>query len=332
MIYDIHAHIVGLKSGEGGNYLCPPERMNLIVRIMLNRMLGRIHAGPGESPSDGLEEMLKRWVAESRVDRVVLLALDGVYEKNGAQDLEHTQVIVGNDYVADFVAGNPKLLLGGSVHPYRKDALEELDRVVRRGACLIKWLPSAQNIAPDDPRCIPFYERLAYHKIPLLTHTGVEHTLAKFSDALNDPQRLVPALRCGVTVIAAHCGTRMYLYERSRFGEWARLALEYPNLYGDISAFGLPLHGHALRRILNEPDLVAKVLYGSDFPISAMPLWHVFRLGWRKAWELYRIENPFEKALMFIKESGAPDEVFYRAGSLLKLPAQTPADAGGGAR
>lgn len=325
MIYDIHAHIIGLKSGEGGNYLCPPSQMNLILRILLRRMLARMESTAGESTGDGIETTLRQWIGESQVDRVVLLALDGVYRQDGAPDWDNTQIIVGNDYVADFAGRDPKLLFGASVHPYRKDALEELDRVVARGACLIKWLPSAQGIAPDDPRCTAFYERMAYHKIPLLTHTGVEHTLAKFSDALNDPKRLVPALRRGVNVIAAHCGTRMYLYERSRFGQWARLALEYPNLYGDISAFGLPLHGWALRRILKDSELCAKVLYGSDFPISAMPLWHVFRLGWRKAVALHRLQNPIEKALRFIKETGLPDAVFSRAGSLLKLPAPTPA-------
>jgi len=118
-----------------------------------------------------------------------------------------------------------------------EQALEELRRVAARGACLVKWLPSAQNIRPDDPRCFPFYEALAALGMPLLSHTGCEHTLAAYPDAFNAPLRLVPALERGVTVIAAHCGTRLFLHERSWFGQWRELALRHPNLYGDLAAF-----------------------------------------------------------------------------------------------
>lgn len=329
MIYDIHAHIIGLKSGQSGNYLCPPERMNWVLRIVLRNVLSRLPLAEGASADERLQKLILKWVNESQVDRVVLLALDGVYRRDGAPDLEQTQFIVSNDYVADFVVGQPKLLFGASINPYRKDALEELDRVVARGACLIKWLPSAQGIAPDDPQCTAFYERMAYHQIPLLTHTGVEHTLAKFSDALNDPVRLVPALRRGVTVIAAHCGTRIYLYERSRFGQWAKLAREYPNFYGDLSAFGLPLHGRALRRVLDDSVLLSKVLYGSDCPIRPLPLWYVMWFGWRRANELRTISNPLDKTYLMMKELGVPEQVFSRAESLLKLPAEISTDVGG---
>lgn len=332
MIYDIHTHIIGLESGRAGNYLCPTQRMNMALRIVLGNVLRRLPRLPGASDDERLQRLILDWVNESWVDRVVLLALDGVYRRDGTPDLEQTQFIVSNDYVADFAAGQPKLLFGASIHPWRKDALEELDRVVERGACLIKWLPSTQNIAPDDPLCNAFYERMAQHRIPLLCHTGVEHTLAKFSDALNDPWRLEPALRRGVNVIAAHCGTRIFLYERSRFGQWAKLAREYPNCYGDLSAFGLPLHGRELRRILDDPVLLSKTLYGSDCPIPPQPLWYVMRLGWRRAQELRAIANPLEKAHLTMRALGVPQEVFSRAEDLLKLPAGSAPMAGGGGK
>ncbi|HPS01892.1 MAG TPA: amidohydrolase family protein, partial [Candidatus Sumerlaeota bacterium] len=239
---------------------------------------------------------------------------------DGSLDLENTRIMTGNNYVAGFVDGNSRLLFGASVHPYRKDAIDELDRVVACGACLIKWIPSAQNIVPDDSRCYAFYERMRYHGIPLLTHTGVEHTLPMYDNRLNDPERLIPALRQGVTVIAAHCGTRLYLHERCRFGQWANLAKEYPNFYGDLSAFGLPLHGGPLRRILRDSDLASKVLFGSDFPALTLPLWYIGRIGLRRAMVLTRIENPFDKALLTLKELGAPEQIFSRAERLLRLP------------
>ena len=65
-------------------------------------------------------------------------------------------------------SGIRKMLFGASVHPYRKDAVAELERCVAAGAVLLKWLPITQGFNPADPRCFPFYEALAHHKLPLL--------------------------------------------------------------------------------------------------------------------------------------------------------------------
>jgi predicted TIM-barrel fold metal-dependent hydrolase len=320
MIYDIHAHAAGMISGQNGNYLCPRNRMNLPLRILLKRMHQLIPRETAASVDEEINRMTRSWIAESKVDCVVLLALDGVYDRNGRQELERTQIIVSNDFVAEMADGDTKLLFGASIHPFRKDALEELDRVVQRGACLIKWLPSTQNIPPDDPLCFPFYERMAHHGIPLLSHTGIEHTLREFDDSLNDPARLTKALEREVTVIAAHCGTRMFLHEQSYFKQWVRMAKEHENFYGDLSAFCLPIHGGPLQRILNDSELLSKVLYGSDFPLSAMPMWYAHRLGWRQAMRMRKMANPFDKTLLMMQELGTPDKVFSRAEKLLRLP------------
>ena len=139
-------------------------------------------------------------------------------------------MVADNDFVAGLAATSGKILFGASVHPYRHDALAELERLIESGACLVKWLPSAQNIQPDHPRCFPFYDLLAKHKVPLLSHTGGEHTLKAFPDSLSDPRRLVPALDRGVTVIAAHCGTSLFLHEKSYFRVWQEMALRHENL------------------------------------------------------------------------------------------------------
>jgi len=319
MIYDIHVHIAGLSPGQDGNYLCPRHQMSLPLRIFLKRTNRLISCDAAASADEGIKRIIREWIIKSNVDRAVLLALDGVYDHDGTQDLQNTQMMVGNDFVADLAKENAKLLFGASIHPFRKDAIEELDRVVQRGACLIKWLPSAQNIPPDDPLCFRFYERMAHHKIPLLSHTGIEHTLPKFDVSLNDPERLEAALERGVTVIAAHCGTRMFLYERSYFKQWMQMAKKHEKFYGDLSAFALPIHGGPLRRILSDSELLSKVLYGSDFPISAMPMWFVCRLGWRQALRIRKMKNPFDKTLQMMQELGTHGEVFSRAEKLLRL-------------
>jgi predicted TIM-barrel fold metal-dependent hydrolase len=307
----------------GRNHLCPPRRRSLLLRHLVRRMQ-RIQRQAGDR-EDALRSHLDAWMHGSGLDRFVLLAIDKAHRADGSPDLANTRASVDNDFVAGWAASSPKALFGASVHPLRRDALEELDRVAALGACLVKWLPSAQNIAPDDERCIPFYERLAGLGLPLLSHTGIEHTLGAFDDDLNAPRRLRLALERGVTVIAAHCGARMYLHERSAFGEWRRMALEHPRLFGDIGGFGLPVHASPRRAVLRDHDLAAKIVFGSDFPAHAFPLWYLFPLRTREGLALRRLRNPFDRAAGTMSALGIPEEAFTRAGTLLRLPkAQEP--------
>lgn len=312
MRYDLHVHVFGFAGQAGRNHLCAAEHRSFMLRHLVCRM-ARLQGGTG-----GIRAQLDAWMQQSQLDRFVMLALDLAHADDGTPDLANTRLAVDNDAVADWVQTNPKALFGASLHPWRKDALAELDRLAGRGACLIKWLPSAQNIAPDDPRCIPFFERMAALRLPLLSHTGVEHTLSVFDDGLNAPRRLRLALERGVTVIAAHCGTRMALHERNYFDEWRRMALEHPKFYGDVSGFGLPIHGSARRAILRDPDLTAKILFGSDFPANVFPLWFSGLMGLRRAMALRALVNPFDRSAQTLQALGFPEAVFIRAGSLLR--------------
>jgi predicted TIM-barrel fold metal-dependent hydrolase len=100
------------------------------------------------------------------------------------------------------------MLFGASVHPYRKDALAELERCIANGAVLLKWLPIVQDFDPSDRRCIPIYEAMAHHGLPLLSHTGGERSLPNLNKDMADPMLLMSAIERGVTGIAANCGTR----------------------------------------------------------------------------------------------------------------------------
>jgi hypothetical protein len=44
-------------------------------------------------------------------------------------------------------------------------------------------------------------------------------------------------------------------------------------------------------------------------------------LGWETAMALHRIENPFDRPYRTLKALGVPDEVFSRAGGLLRIAA-----------
>ncbi|MBN2360424.1 MAG: amidohydrolase family protein [Deltaproteobacteria bacterium] len=313
MIYDIHVHTLPERPLDAASSIAPLARQGRVLRALLRTADRRLGGGSAAA-----------WVAEqvaaSRVDRAVVLAIDSFCGADGVADRERTLLHVPNDEVAALCRRHPRLLFGASVHPYRPDALTELDRVAALGACLVKWIPSAQNIAPDDERCLPFYERLVALGLPLLSHTGIEHTLSVLSNDLNHPRRLRLALERGVTVIAAHCGTRLFLYERSQFSAWQRLALEHERCYGDLGAFGLPLHGGPLRTILADRDLCAKAVYGSDFPALVLPTWYAPAIGWQRARLLSAIANPLDRACALMQDLGVPAAVFARAGGLLRLP------------
>lgn len=320
MIFDLHVHIAGSPASHSGNYLSSRLKTNWAFRIFARRFGLSWQDLQRPESSEVISSKTLSWLNESRVDRAVLLALDAAYRLDGKRHESKTLLVVDNDFVADVAASHKKALFGASVHPYREDALAELDRVVERGACLIKWLPSAQNIEPDHPRCYGFYEKLAHYGIPLLCHTGTEHTLASYPDSFNDPCRLLPALERGVTVIAAHCGTRLLLYRKSYFQTWQKMALEHERFYGDLGAFVAVTRLLPLRRILKNPVLLSKALFGSDFPALAMPLAYLGQIKLSRALELRRIENPFDQSLETMQAAGVPSEVFGRAEKILRIP------------
>src|ERR1043165_7826685 len=132
------------------------------------------------------------------------------------------------------------VLPAASVHPYRKDALEETHRWIERGAVALKWLPNSQDMDPRDPRCQKIFDLLAARRVPLIAHTGGEHTVSVIRPDLGDPATLRPALERGVTVIMAHCGTQSGFFDQNWMPTFCELARHYPNCFGDTSAFNTP--------------------------------------------------------------------------------------------
>jgi predicted TIM-barrel fold metal-dependent hydrolase len=116
-----------------------------------------------------------------------------------------------------------------------------------------------------------------------LCHTGGERTLPNLNTDVEDPALLVPALERGVTVIAAHCGTRDRLSHRDHTSTFYRLAREYERLYGDTAALNLPQRSYAYDTLLTDQVFRAKLVHGSDWPIPSIP---PRRIGMLKATRL----------------------------------------------
>src|SRR5260221_8070757 len=268
---DMHVHIVGNGSGNTGCWL----RVSPMRRPMAGLMLR--HVGlPSAALKGDLDrlyvERLLELVRESSLVAVVILAQEQVHNDKGKAMPEVGSFYVPNEYVLSLARRHEEFLPAVSIHPARPDALEELERCLAGGAVMMKCLPNCQNINCNDRRFTRFWERMAEAKLPLLAHTGGEHTMPVVRPEYADPRVLALPLECGVNVIAAHCATRSGLADPEYFHIFAGLTRRFANLYGDTSAFNVPLRGRHVPACLREP-LRERMVHGSDYPVPVHGHW-----------------------------------------------------------
>lgn len=316
---DMHVHIVGTGAGGTGCWLRLSGWHRPLAAFMLR------HIGlPGNAFSGDFDrlfvEQLLQLMRDSSLGAAVILAQDQVYDDQGCVMKGVGSFYVPNDYVFKLAREHTEFLPAASIHPDRPDALDELERCLAAGAVMLKILPNCHNIDCNSPRYRRFWERMAEARLPLLAHTGGEHTVPVVREEFGDPRVLRQPLECGVTVIAAHCGTNSGLFDRDYFPVFAEMARQYPNLYGDTSAFNVPARGKHIRDCLHEP-LASRLVHGSDFPVPVAGHWAWMRgiLSWqnvRRCGRLGVIERDYELK----RAMGFPPEHFTRIRNLLRLP------------
>src|SRR6185437_3728012 len=316
MILDVHVHISATTPGKGS--MSPRLLKSIPFRFM--RWKFGIE-GSGEADERMLEAKLASTIeGATKLDAAVVLAFDAVYDMNGRKDDANTHFHVTNDYVIELASRHKNILFGCSVHPYRKDAVTEIERCVKAGAVLLKWLPIVQNFNPADARCIPFYEALVHYKLPLLSHTGGEKTLPCLDLSVADPMLLLPAIQRGVTVIAAHCGTRSAPGETDFLPQFAHLAAKYDNFFGDTSALNLPTRSYAWHTLLRSKTLREKIVHGSDWPVLCLP--PISELGIRGL-RLFSEGNWMKRDVLIKEQLGLDDAYWNRAAKVLFKHAAT---------
>ena len=321
---DLHVHMVGNGAGGSGCWYRPRGWTRWAEPLML-RNFGLPSGALRENLDVLYAERLLAFVQDSSLDAVVILAQEEPYDCAGRKLDSVGSFYVPNDYVLRLAREHPEFLAGISIHPARPDALEELEKCLAAGATLLKCLPNCQNIDWSDRRYTRFLERMAAAGLPLLAHTGSEHTLPVIDKRLADPRILVRPLEIGVTCIAAHCATASGPFDRDYFDVFAELVRRFPNLYGDNSAFSVPngrLGGRHLEHCLAEP-LSRRILHGSDTPVpvlghEALFRGYVSRLAFRSS---LRERNPIERDCRLKRAMGFPEESFTRAAGLLRLSA-----------
>jgi hypothetical protein len=318
---DMHVHVVGNGSGGSGCWLHVTGWHRPLAALML-RQVG-LPASAMRGDLEGLlVERLLNMVRGSSLGAAVILAQDDVHDENGKVMPGVGSFYVPNDYELGLARKHPEFLPAVSIHPARPDALEELDRCLAAGAVMMKCLPNCQNINCADRRLTKFWERMAEAKLPLLAHTGGEHTLPVVRREYADPRILTLPLEIGVTVIAAHSATKSGFTDPEYFHIFAELTRQFPNLYGDTSAFNVPLRGRHIRKCLAEP-LAARMLHGSDFPVPVNGLWAWLRgfLSWKDYRRAQRTDNILERDYQLKVAMGFKPECFTRISQLLRQAA-----------
>jgi predicted TIM-barrel fold metal-dependent hydrolase len=313
MRIDVHVHISAFTPAHGS--MSSHLRNRALTRFL--RLRFGIF-GDDEKSERAFERKLANTIQETaELDAAVVLAFDQIYDESGKVDPK-THLYVANDYVIELCKRHPKMLFGASIHPYRKDAVAELERCVAAGAVLVKWLPIVQGFDPSHKLCQPFFEALAHHKIPLLSHTSGERALPIVAPQYESPELLLPALKAGVRVIAAHCGSPATNSAKGYLDEFIRMALDHEQFFGDTSALNIPPRWNVYPALLENPRIRAKLVHGSDWPIISLPPPN--QLKWSTIPRIMLDPNWMRRDITIKKQLGFDDAYFHRAATLLRMP------------
>lgn len=324
----MHCHIACIDEKTHGCYISAKMKKSYKYKIYLKAM-GARSVSPEqltlEDDLDVLKKLNDKITKSHFVGKVVLLALDGVIDKAGLDiDRRYTQVHIPNSYILNATKMYKTFIYGASINPNRIDALDRLEQAKKDGAVLVKWIPSVMHINPNDPKFIPFYEKMRSLKLMLLSHTSTEKTFTSAIDSYSDPLKLELPLSLGVTVVAAHSAAKGKSQGGQNFSRFISLAEIYPNLFGDISALTQINRFHSLQMVLSKKVLKGRLIYGTDWPLHFFPLvspnYFTHVIGIKGVYRVSKYANVWDRDVMLKKELGTPEEVFLNGDKLIKDP------------
>lgn len=322
MRIDCHVHMVGTGAGGSGCWY-RPKGLTRVGEPFLVKAVGMTLADLHGPDFDRLYvEKLLGFIRGSSIDRALLLAHELPHREDGTPLPERSSLYVPNECVLGLAKKHPEFLAAVSIHPARRDAMEELEKCLAGGAAALKCLPNVQGIDWNDRRYTAFLERMAEAGLPLLAHTGSERTMPVMDHALASPKVLTRALEIGVTCIAAHCGTGMMVLDPDYFEVFAGMLAKHPNLYGDNSALaGLSfrLRPSALRTMVSAA-MDGRILHGSDLPVppSGLLPWAFGMIRWDDFMDSREVTNPLERDVRLKRMMGFGEAAFTRAAAVLR--------------
>ena len=285
-LIDFHTHILAIGTSVNGAFVNP----RMLNGINLERAKFSIYASAAgiHDMKNADAEYIARLVRLARAikqgGKYRILAFDKHYNADGNVNLKKTNTYVPNRYIVDLARQYADIFLPVvSVHPYRIDALLELDRWGRAGVKYVKWLPNAMGMDPANPAVVRFYQKMKEHGMILLSHGGEEQAVEADDDQrLGNPLLLHRPLDLGVRVIVAHAASLGTCEDLDRgageratcFELFLRLMddRKYDGLlFGEISAMlqfnRMPV---PLATLLKRQDLHHRLVNGSDYPLPAV--------------------------------------------------------------
>ena len=177
---------------------------------------------------------------------------------------------VPNETVAAACREYPDAFTGlGSVDPHKPSAVDEVAHIAALGLHGVKFHPSLQAFAPDDPKFWPVFAACERHGLLALFHTGTSGIGARQPGGQGiridyaHPLKLdaVAAAHPELTVVAAHFGWPWQM-------DLIAVALHKTNVYIDISGWSPKRIPPEVVREL-KGRLSGQFLWGSDFPFIA---------------------------------------------------------------
>lgn len=321
---DMHVHLIGNGLSGSGCW----SRLNSYRKFCARYLLRGIGFDVGLDAVDFDDQyaaFLARLVRESSLSHAVVLAHEEVYDESGGK-MDFGSFHTSNDWTLEAARRHPELLAAVSIHPARPDAIDELHRCADAGAVMLKLLPPSQNVDCSRPSYRPFWEAMAKLRMPFLSHTGGEYTVPVVNRRLFNPEILRLPLECGVTVVAAHAGTRSAPpgFEKNHVSTFLRMTEEFPNLFADTSALNTPNRSHGLKTCLR-PEVQPRIVHGSDFPVPVGAIWPRLRglVTGEQASRASAIGNVLERDYQLKVAMGFQPAVFTRIWQILRLARPT---------
>ncbi|APV51655.1 hypothetical protein BWI17_19325 [Betaproteobacteria bacterium GR16-43] len=296
-VWDVHAHLFGNGRSNAGiwvnrNFDHPTGPAAKLRRAMFvnGGCVGKDEAALDATAIQRVRRLIDQFPEGAKV---MLLAFDFTYDETGTKREDWTTFSISHEYAERIAKSHPaRFEWVASVHPYRKDAAEALEKAKAGGARSVKWLPPAMGIDLAHPKSLAFYDELKRQDLPLLVHLGEEQAVAGAErHEYGNPLHIRHALDRGVRVIAAHCASLgespdldanpnpAKARDVPNFELFTRLMAEkrYEGLlFGDISAVTQANRSEFIPAIVTRREWDGRLLNGTDYPLPGiMPLFSV---------------------------------------------------------
>ncbi|MEQ1767076.1 MAG: amidohydrolase family protein [Methylotenera sp.] len=282
-VWDCHAHIIG--SGDSGSGAWASPKMDSWRHPILKiQKYFHINGAGLDKKNEDISFVSRLAHLSSEMPagyKTMLFAFDWSHDETGTPLKEQSIFHIPDSYAAQIVNQHPQHFQWvASIHPYRPDAIDALERAHAEGAVAMKWLPSSMNIDPASPKCKQFYQKLQTYNMPIISHVGRESAVPGGNLDFNNPLKAHHMLDAGVRVVMAHCGSdgKDKDYDNrnkvvTSFELFTRM-MDIPAyeklLFGDISATTLFNHAWVLKHVLRRIDWHHRLHNGTDYPLPGV--------------------------------------------------------------